>query len=402
MQLHMEMSEIPDAECLSCHEVRSGTGPETVPEHPAHGIHLHVVEKCSDCHFKVDLMQTASEPWKSQVDAEVCYDCHQGERTMVEEVLQTTVSAVNGAQRIMSELDARSPLPVGGDFAGSETCGACHEELYQFWMTGPHARAMASPIFEHDWNSSHHAEACLRCHTTGFDAETGKYAEGAVGCEVCHGPMKENHPEDLQGHPKLSAPICANCHLDEWGEWRSSVHAEAEIECDACHNPHGQKLLFDTPQELCGACHSGRGDIFAHSTHADRDILCSDCHMHPAEHGGKTGHTFTVGSGTCIRCHKDEIHAREKIVALGAAVEELSTAGEEDLRERLMQAEKKINRLNASSSVRLYMGLLQGSIIGLAVGGFGAWTAARHWREEGEEEDDTEEKEETHGTSEPA
>jgi predicted CXXCH cytochrome family protein len=393
-QLHMEMKGIPDDECLSCHEIKSSTEPESVPSHPAHGIHLHVVENCSDCHHSVDLVKAETQPWQSQVNAEVCYECHQGERTMVEQVLQTTVSAMNGAQKILSDLDTRAPLPVEGDFVGSETCGACHEEIFEFWKAGPHARAMTSPVFEHDWDSSHHAEACLRCHTTAFNPETGEYAEEGVGCEVCHGPMKADHPEELQGHPDFSAPICANCHLDEWGEWRSSVHADAKpkaIECDSCHNPHGQKLLFDNVQDLCGACHSGRSEVFAHSTHANRDIRCSECHMHPAEHGGKTGHTFTVGSGTCIRCHKDEIHKRERIVALGAEVEELRTEGEEDLRRQVGEAKEQIEELSTRSSLRLYVGLLQGSIIGLAVGGFGAWTAARHWREEEEEEDDAEE-----------
>jgi len=307
---------------------------------------------------------------------------------MVQQVLETTVTVGAAAERVMQTLDTRVHLPVEGEFLGSETCGGCHEEVYEYWKNGPHARAMSSPIFDQAWEANIHAQACLRCHTTAFDPASGEFAEKGVGCEVCHGAMVENHPDVVQGQPEFSAPLCANCHLDEWGEWRSSRHAETGIECDSCHSPHGQNILFPTVQELCAACHEERGEIFAHSTHASRNLLCSECHMHPAEHGGKTGHTFSVGSGTCIRCHRDEIHARERIVALGAEVKELRQTDESTLRKQIMDQGKRIERLETSRSLRLYTGLLQGSLIGLAVGGVGAWTAARRWREEEVSEDD--------------
>jgi len=311
---------------------------------------------------------------------------------MVQQVLETTVTVGGASQRVLQTLDTRVELPSQGDFVGSSACGGCHEEIHNFWMVGPHARAMTSPIFDRDWRENAHAKACLRCHTTGFHPETGEYSEKGVGCEVCHGPMAKDHPDSLQGEPAVTAPLCANCHLDEWGEWRSSRHAEVGIDCNSCHNPHGQEILFTTVQELCGACHEERGEVFAHSTHASRDLQCSECHMHPAEHGGKTGHTFSVGSGTCIRCHRDEIHAREMIVSLGTEVQELRTVDEETLKAKVTQKEKEIERLKTSRSLRLYTGLLQGSLIGLAVGGVGAWTAARRWREEEITEDELEEK----------
>jgi predicted CXXCH cytochrome family protein len=402
VQRHSDMRGVPNDKCLECHTIcGSATGAKPVMPHPAHGIHLDVVTNCADCHTSVDLEKAADEPSISQVEPEICYRCHRGETSMVREILETSVSAGRTSERFLEALHTRARLPTQGDFVGSETCGDCHDDVFGFWKGGPHAKAMTSPIFERDWESDSQARACLRCHATGFDPATGGFALEGVGCEVCHGPMAEGHPDVPQGEPEFSAPLCANCHPDEWGEWRSSQHAEAGIECESCHNPHGQEILFPTVEDLCAACHEERGEVFAHSTHAEREYLCSECHMHPAEHGGKTGHTFSVGSGTCIRCHRDEIHARERIVTLDAQVQKLRESGETDLQYTIQEQQREIERLQTSRSLRLYVGLLQGSLIGLVVGGFGVWTAARRWGEEEENEDD-EDKEEDSPSPDPA
>jgi len=66
-----------------------------------------------------------------------------------------------------------------------------------------------------DWNLR-----CARCHTTGYDAATGTFAELGVACESCHGPGsvhvetkgKERmvNPEVLTGEG--GNHVCGQCH----------------------------------------------------------------------------------------------------------------------------------------------------------------------------------------------
>jgi tetrahydromethanopterin S-methyltransferase subunit F len=59
----------------------------------------------------------------------------------------------------------------------------------------------------------------------------------------------------------------------------------------------------------------------------------------------------------------------------------------EALQQQVEDQEAQIQSLEASSSVRLYVGLAQGAIVGLAVGAVAAWIVSRRLRlvdEEGE------------------
>jgi hypothetical protein len=105
-----------------------------------------------------------------------------------------------------------------------------------------------------------------------------------------------------------------------------------------------------------------------------------------------TGHTFVVGSEACIGCHQDTVHTRDKIVELTGEVAELTDLDVEDLRQKAQEQEQEIASLKASGETRLYVGLVQGAIVGLATGGVAAWIVSRRLRviteivEEGGEE----------------
>lgn len=90
-----------------------------------------------------------------------------------------------------------------------------------------------------------------------------------------------------------------------------------------------------------------------------------------------TGHTFTIGSETCIGCHQDTVHTRDSIVRLTGQVEGLPEVDMESLEQKVSQQELTIQELEAQSSVRLYTGLAQGAIVGLVTGGVAAWVVSR-------------------------
>lgn len=288
-----------------------------------------------------------------------------------------------------------SPTPAPS-YKGSEACAGCHKETHDTWAGTLHAHAFSSSIFQKDWTEQAGSTACLECHTTGFDVKTGTYVEEGVACEACHGPLQSGHPKN----PMPVTPdytLCAKCHKTTTDEWRASKHGQIDLNCEACHDPHTQKLRAATVNELCINCHKDTGSSFTHGTHANSGLQCNDCHMATASHtavtGGlvATGHTFAVGSEACINCHKDTVHTRDTIVKLtGEQAGKVPTTDE--LQKKVSEQEQSIQNLESQSTVRLYTGLMQGAIVGLIVGGVAAWVVSRRIRiVEVEEDDSTEE-----------
>jgi predicted CXXCH cytochrome family protein len=269
-----------------------------------------------------------------------------------------------------------------GTYAGSGSCSNCHGDIHESWSETRHAHAFSTPIFQQDWDELHRQTSCLECHTTGYDTQTGTYAEEGVSCEACHGPFQPNHP--AQNMPITpDAELCRTCHKTTTDEWRASVHSSANIQCQACHDPHSQTPKAETVTDLCSNCHKDRGDSFTHGTHADSGLECSNCHMYTAPRvddpiGGlvPTGHVFSVGSDACIGCHQDTVHSRNEIIKLTGEIQEVETADLEDLEQTIQEQEQTIDSLETSANVRLYTGLVQGAIVGLVTGGVAAWVVS--------------------------
>jgi predicted CXXCH cytochrome family protein len=282
-------------------------------------------------------------------------------------------------------LPAVPPLQTG-EYAGPDTCGRCHQEIHTAWEGTRHANAFSSPIFQQNWVELGSQYSCLSCHTTGYDAAANRYAFQGVTCEACHGPFQEDHPAQ---HMPITADarLCATCHKVTKDEWDASKHGQVGIQCQSCHNPHSQQPRAVTVTELCTNCHKERGETFTHSTHANAGLECSSCHMYtdpasspPIQGLVATGHTFAVGSQACVGCHQDTVHTRDTILRLSG---EVAAQGEVDpatLQQQVQEQQQTIEDLEAGRSARLYVGLAQGAIIGLATGGVAAWIISRRLR----------------------
>ncbi len=293
---------------------------------------------------------------------------------------------------------AASPTiaPIGQDlgYAGPDVCGACHQEIHALWQDTRHAQAFSSPIFQQNWKEIGGEFNCLECHTTGYDPAINHYYFEGVTCESCHGPLQPGHPE--QRMPiTADAELCATCHKTTTDEWRASKHAEVGIQCQSCHDPHAQQPKAESVTALCGNCHQDTGSSFTHGTHADAGLECSNCHMYtsprtspPIQGLVPTGHTFSVGSQACIGCHQDSVHTRDTILQLSGEVTTLEDLSVDELRQHAQEQEEQIADLEARSSTRLYVGLAQGGIVGLATGSVAAWVVSRRLKiveEEGDE-----------------
>jgi predicted CXXCH cytochrome family protein len=286
---------------------------------------------------------------------------------------------------------AAAPAPASHSqgtttFVGPEVCGACHKELVELWQETRHAHAFSSPIFQRDWEAGGSITTCLECHTTGYDKTNGSYAHEGVTCESCHGAFQQGHPTTLMPVTP-NAELCRTCHQSTTDEWMASPHAAANIQCQACHNPHSQEPRAESVTALCTNCHKEMGDVFAHGTHAEKGVECSNCHMYTAPRTDDaimglipTGHTFTVGSEACIGCHMDTVHTRDTIVNLSNQVSGQPEIDAKVLEAKITEQEAVITELKTEGSVRLYTGLAQGAIVGLITGGVAAWVVSRRLR----------------------
>jgi hypothetical protein len=228
--------------------------------------------------------------------------------------------------------------PAAVDYAGSETCKACHNTtnpdiLSSFPQTG-HQHALTSvngEAPEMPFTEIPGAPEKFKIGTTAdFDFAKlpgidGQWVEPNIGCEACHGPSKAhaNASTDLAKRPDLAVArqACAKCHVSgtiengvvmadgaietdgnlvklgqEWEEWLASPHSRLDNAtdnatypgCATCHNPHASTVFGNKPEANgdgrkvhtdadCLQCHAGKTvDI---TEMADAGVMCIDCHM---------------------------------------------------------------------------------------------------------------------------
>jgi hypothetical protein len=118
-----------------------------------------------------------------------------------------------------------------GDYAGSQSCAACHEAQVQGWSTTPHAEAFESLRK----SSQQNLPGCVKCHVTGYEQKGGFIDHdltpemAGVQCEECHGPGKR--------------------HVDSGGDKASIVRAAGPDQCLRCHTP-GQDKNFSYQKKV--------------------------------------------------------------------------------------------------------------------------------------------------------
>jgi DmsE family decaheme c-type cytochrome len=180
-------------------------------------------------------------------------------------------------------------------YVGSETCKSCHEESFKNFEATPH------------WKTTF-----------------GHHADGAQGCEACHGPGKA-HVEGggdkskifrfANAEPGEASQRCLSCH--EYGEEHAnfgrSQHNVNSVSCVACHSPHHAKvaqfLLVQKQPELCYSCHTEVKQDFQRPFRHRVDqglVQCSDCHN---QHGGfltKSLRATAAQDQVCFKCHADK------------------------------------------------------------------------------------------------
>jgi predicted CXXCH cytochrome family protein len=270
-------------------------------------------------------------------------------------------------------------------------CQSCHPQEYADWQNTVHAKAALDPAFKEQFTKSHNQGDCLKCHTTGFDKDSGKFAWEGVTCEACHGPYKPGHPAAQTMQLPMESTTCRVCHEAAFQEWEKSLHAQAKIECFDCHKSHTQGLRTGGADTLCAACHNNQQTQLKHSIHGIGGVDCGNCHMakEQTNTAGITStagarieaksHNFSVPADVCNRCHSNTIHPTGNLSAISRPVAEARSVGEaapamtEADREAELQAQisalqNRLKTLRDAGVISMGLALGLGGFCGLLLG----------------------------------
>ncbi len=245
-------------QCMDCHGSHvvlpsDDPGSNTYPP--------NLAGTCGECHTKPELVEKYNIPDLHPVEL-FSKSYHAKELTNNGNLVAATCNDCHGVHDIKTSTDPTSTISHSNV---SETCGQCHEEIYQEYSQSIHWQALARGERE------------------------------SASCTDCHGEHEIVDPHD-QSSPvskRTSAErTCARCHTDErliskYGlmsgkvsSYQDSYHGLAVIKgdedaatCFDCHLAHFI-LPADDPRsaihqtnlsETCGTCHPGATDKFSQS-----------------------------------------------------------------------------------------------------------------------------------------
>ena len=242
---------------------------------------------------------------------------------------------------------------------------------------------------------------CTNCHENQHTLwANSKHGEVGTGCVACHQVEGEGEHPNVAYSVDKTGELCGTCHLAQYDDWKQSVHGDKQIACSSCHEPHSQDMKVSPGNtNVCQNCHLLKADDAAHSTHTLAGVSCSDCHVNTAE---GTGHTFTVGTGTCLECHGETIHTSDHIAQLATIVDGVYNVASvpvvegaeavevEPMHEEAMATEET----SAGAGVNFPIWLIIGAGIFIGVGGYwllaGQEPGSQHPENAAQEESDEE------------
>jgi hypothetical protein len=212
-----------------------------------------------------------------------------------------------GGFMFLVAVGALASLPAGAapaiqdeeDFAGSDKCALCHEEIAEAYDELVHSVA-----------------DCEDCHGPGADHV------GTMGNKGKIRSFKDTPSEEVVG-------ACLECHEEDESahitEFRGGPWEKRGMTCVSCHRVHAVTAETVEPTEpsrppltatTCLVCHAdpSYNRDFAHRELETKEAACSACHSGGAEHLAKRGAPGTIESpnllpaageaSLCLRCHE--------------------------------------------------------------------------------------------------
>ncbi len=220
-----------------------------------------------------------------------------GASLTAEPVVSRRVVAHIGPLLTGSAQQSSAPQAGGANFAGDDTCTACHET---------EGKTLPSSL-----------------HGKSANARTPA-AKPNQACETCHGPGREHAESGDKTKirvfpataPHEASAVCLTCHnRSNHAGWEGSTHEARNLSCTTCHSVHNprsfeRQLVKATETQLCATCHRLQvvktERAVAHMPVREGKLSCSSCHN---PHGSIANvKALKVGNSvneSCTSCHAE-------------------------------------------------------------------------------------------------
>jgi DmsE family decaheme c-type cytochrome len=194
-------------------------------------------------------------------------------------------------------LQAQAPKDGDKQYAGSETCQTCHEDIAKAFDKNPHAAVNTNK--KKGWEG----KACESCHGPG-----AKHAESVAAADIVN-PSK--------AAPGKVDQTCLGCHLNQRTTHVGRIngsHAKNQVSCVSCHSIHKGSAAMVARKtaainQQCTACHTSVWAQFQRP-HKHRlpegAMSCIDCHNPHGSFLPKSVQTATANEPGCLKCHGDK------------------------------------------------------------------------------------------------
>lgn len=159
--------------------------------------------------------------------------------TLLAAAASVSVMLLWPSEGLASSADTGDCAAVVGDYCSPQCCGRCHDARLRAWSGTSHAIASVDPLFRVSLQQEEEPGDCLGCHSTGYDAASGRYALAGVTCEACHGTYQPGHSS---ANMEIARPekLCGTCHTSTFSDWDMGLHGEGGEGCIDCHNTHAR------------------------------------------------------------------------------------------------------------------------------------------------------------------
>jgi hypothetical protein len=265
---------------------------------------------------------------------------------------------------LLSTADGRAVK--SSDFEDPSVCMACHPAIFKMWNGSMHSNAFVDPVFQALWRigvketNGAVERLCAGCHTAigtvagevrlGADGvfQASEIAKKGVQCDLCHTIKGARDKETPTGEPQNASIVVDPGNLKR-GPYKdadspyhdteySELHTKSEF-CANCHNvfhPSNNFPIEDTYRE------------WRTSVYAQAGIQCQDCHMMPVEKAIEAAKTLARQENPGQPCvtgpKRDQMYTHE-FVGANAVVTELLGAKQ--------HAAIAVKRLQNAASVTL-------------------------------------------------
>ncbi len=198
----------------------------------------------------------------------------------------------------------------------NQTCGTCHQPVYDIYKAGDHAILLA----EGDQN----AAVCSDCHGShSIEEFGGSRAKIALACQKCHSSIYDLYKDSVHGTALVEdfnpdVPTCADCH-DNHGNVGPIVQEGFKLHsptiCAECHTDEEMMARYDINTNVFDTYiadfHGTTVTIFEKTT-PDQETnkpVCIDCHgVHNIVDPGDAASVELIKQNilsTCQNCHPD-------------------------------------------------------------------------------------------------